>query len=234
MKQQKLLTLVLALAPVTALAHTSSPGALRLGVSETHVGMAGASANMPGLTLGVGGLYRGVGVRAGLSYARGAGASLEVLNVRATASPRAVVSPYMSVGLVDLASLSGATSSQTTYGINPTTGVITPTTTTQTLPPCGVVMGDAFVGLRAMLDLNPRWFLAAHAAVGAGFGGSVTGLPAAAPGGSPFATDMGVAIRYRVTGHAIAALTYSRLAVPVRGVTFKSEGVALTVARTFQ
>jgi hypothetical protein len=189
---------------------------------------------MPGLTLGVGGLYRGVGVRASLSYARGAGASLESLDVRATASPHAAVSPYMSVGLVDLASPSGATSSQTDYTIDPTTGVITPTTMTTNLPPRGVVMGDAFVGLRARLDLNPRWFLAAHAAVGAGFGGSVTGLPAAAPGGSPFATDMRVAIRYRVSPHAVAGLTYTREVIPIRGAAFRSEGVSLTVVRTFQ
>ncbi len=226
--------MTLVLAPVAALAHNNAPGALRLGVSETHVGMgAGASANMPGLTLGVGGLYRGVDIHAGVSYARGAGASLETLGVRAVASPHAAVSPYMSVGLVDLASLSGATTSTTTYAVNPTTGVITPTTTTTALPPRGVVMGYGFVGLRARIALNPRWALAAHVGIGAGFGGSVTGLPVATPGGSPFATDMVVAIRYRVTPHAVAALTYSREVIPVRGATFRDEGVELSVARTF-
>ena len=230
----KLLVLALLAAPVAALAH-NAPGALRLGVSETHVGMgAGASANMPGLALGVGGLYRGVGVRASLSYARGAGASLETLDVRAVVNPTAPLSPYASLGTIDLADLSGATSTATTYAVNPTTGVITPTTTTQALPVRGVLMGYGFVGLRARLDLNPRWQIAAHAGVGAGIGGSTTGLPAATPGGSPFATDMGVAIRYRVTPRAVAALTYSREVIPVRGTTFRSDGVSLTVARTFQ
>ena len=232
MKKNLFAVAVLALAPGVAAAAGGS-GALRLGVSETHVGMAGASANMPGFSLGVGGLYRGVGIHAGVSFARGAGASLEVLNVRATASPHAAVSPYMSVGLVDLASLSGATSSQTDYGINPTTGVITPTTTTQALPPRGVLMGYGFVGLRAKVALNPRWSLAAHAALGAGIGGSVTGLPASAGSHSPFATDLGMGVRYRVTPHAVAAITYSRLAVPVRGATFRSEAVELSMVRIF-
>ncbi len=231
MKQQKLLTLVLALAPVTALAHTSSPGALRLGVSETHVGMAGASANMPGATLAVGGRYRGVWVRAGLSFARGAGASLEVLNVRATANPTAALSPYLAAGLIDLTSLDGATST-TDYQVN-AGGLITPTTTTTNRPLRGAVMGYGFVGLRARVDLNPRWQIAAHAAIGAGFGGSVTGLPATSQGGSPFATDLGMVIRYRVTGHATAALTYTREVIPVRGATFRSEAVELSMVRTF-
>ena len=230
---RNLLLLTLALAPVAALAH-NAPGTLRLGVSETHVGMAGASANMPGLSLGVGGQYHGVGVRASLSYARGAGASLslETLDIRATANPRAALSPYASLGVIDLASLSGATSTATTYQVN-SGGLITPTTTTQALPPRGVVMGVGFVGLRARLNLNPRWSLAAHAAVGAGFGGSVTGLPASAGGRSPFATSFGAGMRYRISRHTTAALIYSREVIPVRGVTFKSEGIALTVARTF-
>ena len=232
MNQKNLLLLTLALAPVAALAHTG--GALRLGVSQMHVGMgAGASANMPGLRLGVGGQYRGVGVRASLSYARGAGASLESLNVRAIASPRAALSPYASLGMIDLASLSGATSTATTYQVN-SGGLITPTTTTTDLPVRGVVMGYGFVGLRARVALNPRWQIAAHAGIGAGIGGSATGLPAAAPGGSPFATSFGAGIRYRVTPHTVAALSYSRTAIPIRGAAFCSEGVSLTVARTFQ
>jgi hypothetical protein len=230
---KRILVLALLAAPVAALAH-NAPGALRLGVSETHVGMgAGASANMPGLQIGVGGMYHGVGIRAGVSYARGAGASLETLGVRATANPRAALSPYASLGVIDLASLSGATSTVRGYQINQFTGAITPTTTTTNLPVRGVLMGYGFVGLRARLNLNPRWQIAAHAGVGAGVGGSTTGLPAAAPGGSPFATDMGVAIRYRVTPHAVAALTYSREVIPVRGASFRSSGIALTVARTF-
>ena len=234
MKQQKLLTLVLVLAPVTALAHNNTAGVLRLGVSETHVGMgAGASANMPGLRLGVGGVWHGMGIRAGVSFARGAGASLETFGVRATASPNAALSPYAALGMIDLASLGGATSSATTYSFNTSTGQITPTTTTTDLPVRGVLMGYGFVGLRARVALNPRWQIAAHAGIGAGVGGSTTGLPAAAGGRSPFATDLGMGIRYRISPHAVAALTYSRLAVPVRGATFHSEGVSLTVAQTF-
>ena len=226
-----LLTLALALAPIPALAHT--PGALRLGVLEAHTSLSGASANMPGATLAVGGRYRGVGVRAGLSFARGAGASLEVLNVRATASPHAVVSPYMSVGLVDLASLSVATSATTDYQVN-AGGLITPTTTTQALPPRGVVMGYGLAGLRARLDLNPRWQIVAHAGIGAGVGGSAAGLPATSQGGgSPFATSFGAGMRYRISPHAVAALTYTRVAIPVRGATFRSSGVSLTMVRTF-
>lgn len=229
---KRILVLALLAAPVAALAH-NAPGILRFGVSQMHVVMGGAAANMPGLRLGVGGQYRGVGIRAGVSYARSGSASLETLDIRATANPRAALSPYTALGMIDLADLSGATSTATTYQVN-SGGLITPTTTTQALPVRGVVMGVGFVGVRARLNLNPRWSLAAHAAVGAGFGGSVTGLPAAAPGGSPFATDMGVAIRYRVTPHAVAALTYSREVIPVRGATFRSEGVSLTVVRTFQ
>ena len=220
----------LALAPAVALAHN---GTLRLGISETHASLAGVSANMPGLSLGVGGVWHGLGIRAGVSYARGAGASLETLGVCATVNPTAVLSPYASLGMIDLADLSGATSTAITYAVNPTTGVITPTTTTQALPPRGVVMGVGLVGLRARVALNPRWALAAHAALGAGIGGSTTGLPASAGIRSPFATDLGMGIRYRISPHAIAALTYSRTTVPVRGATFKSEGVALTMVRIF-
>ncbi|AWP23158.1 hypothetical protein C4901_07310 [Acidiferrobacter sp. SPIII_3] len=231
---KRIAILGLALAPSVALAH-NSPGTLRFGISETHVGMAGAAANMPGLTLGVGGQYHGVGIRAGVSYARSGGASLEALRIRATASPRATLSPYLSAGMIDLASLGGATSSAITYAVNPTTGVITPATTITDLPPRGVVMGYAFAGLRARVALNPRWALAAHAGIGAGIGGSVTGLPASSAGGgrSPFATLFGAGIRYRVTPHTVAALSYSRTAIPVRGATFRCSGVALTMARTF-
>ena len=230
MNQKNLLLLTLALAPVAALAHTG--GTLRLGVSEIHVGMgAGASANMPGLHLGVGGLYRGVGIQTGVSFAHGAGASLEVLNVRATANPTAVLSPYLSAGMIDMASLDGATST-TDYQVN-SGGLITPITTTTNLPPRGVTMGYGFAGLRARLDLNPRWQIAAHAGIGAGIGGSTTDLPASAGGRSPFATDMGAAIRYRVTSHAVAALTYTREVIPVRGTTFRNAGVELSMARTF-
>ena len=232
MKKNLFAVAVLALAPGVAAAAGGS-GALRLGVSETHVGMAGASANMPGFSLGVGGLYRGVGIHAGVSFARGAGASLEVLNVRATASPHAAVSPYMSVGLVDLASLSGATSSQTTYGINPATGVITPTTTTQALPPMSAIMGYGFVGLRARYSLQPRVIPLAHAALGAGFGGSTTGLQPAAAAASPLATSLGVGMRYRVTRRLAAGLTYTRVVVPVRGATYRSGEVAIQVSALF-
>ena len=229
----KIAVLALALAPVAALAHSPS-GALRLGVSETHVGMAGASANMPGLSLGVGGQYHGVAIRSGVSFARGAGASLETLGVRAVANPTAALSPYASLGMIDLASLSGATSTATAYSVNTSTGQITPTTTTTNLPPRGLLMGYGFVGLRAQVALNPRWQIAAHAGVGAGVGGSTTGLPATTGSRSPFATDLGMGIRYRVTPHAIAALTYTRDVIPVRGTAFRSEGVELSVARTFQ
>ncbi len=223
---------ILALAPSVALAH-NSPGTLRLGVSYNHTSLSGAAANMPGLTLGVGGQYHWVGIRAGVSYARGDGASLETFGARAVASPHAAVSPYMSVGLVDLASLSGATSTATTYQVN-SGGLITPITTVTNLPVRGVVMGYGFAGLRARLDLNnPRWQIAAHAGIGTGIGGSTTGLPTAAPGGSPFATSVGASLRYRVTPHAVAALTYTRVAIPVRGVTFRSEGVELSMGRIF-
>ena len=224
-----LLVPLLAALPMAAMAHTN-PGALRLGVFYNHTSLAGAPANMPGLRLGVGGLYRGVDIRAGVSYARGDGASLETFGVRAVASPRAVLSPYLSAGMIDLASLTGATSSQTTYGINPVTGVITPTTTTTDLPARGVVMGDAFVGLRAKVALNPRWSLAAHAALGAGIGGSVTGLPVTTGSRSPFATDLAMGVRYRVTPHTVAALAYTRTAIPVRGASFLSSGVSVQVS----
>ncbi len=222
----------LALAPTVALAH-NAPGTLRLGVSETHAALAGASANMPGLRLGVGGQYRGVGIRAGVSYARGAGASLETFRVRAVANPHAALSPYASLGMIDLASLSGVTSTTTAYSVNTSTGQITPTTTTTDLPVRGVLMGYGFVGLRARVALNPRWALAAHAGIG-GVGGSTTGLPSAAPGGNPFATSFGAGMRYRISRHTTAALTYTREVIPVRGATFHDEGVELSVARTFQ
>ena len=231
MKKRNFLILSLAALPLTALAHN---GTLRLGISETHASLSGASATMPGATLGVGGLYRGVGIRAGVSYAHGAGASLETFWVRATASPRAVLSPYLSAGAIDLASLSGATSTATDYQVS-SGGLISPVTTTIGLPTRGVVMGFGFVGLRAHYILNPRFFLTAHAGIGAGVGGSAAGLSATSQGGgSPFATSLGVGMRYRVTGHATAALSYSRVAIPIRGATFRSSGVSLTVARRFQ
>ena len=227
---------VFALAP--GLAFASPHGArLQVGAFQNHVGFGGAAGNLSGMSLGIKGVSRrlgGVGVRAGVSYSRGAGASLETLDVRAVANPAAALSPYLSAGVVDLSLLSGATSSATTYSINQATGVISPVTTTTALPPTSMVMGVGFVGLRARYALNPRLLLAAHAALGAGFGGSATGLPPAAAGAtSPLATSVGLGMRYAMTRHTSVGLTYTRTSIPNRGATFLSSGVSVQVSALF-
>lgn len=236
LKNVLLLPLLLAALPTTALAHTNPGAGLQVSASQNFVTFGGASGNLSGLSLGVKGVSRrldGAGVRARLSYAVGGGASLEALAVRVVAYPRQGISPYTSVGVLDLSALSGATATTTSYSINPTTGVINPTTTTVPLSPTGVVMGYGFVGLRAHRALNPRLSLTAHAALGTGVGGSTTGLPASSGTGNALATSLGVGMRYRVTKSLDAALTYTRIAIPVRGTTFQSSGIAIQASYLF-
>ena len=226
---------IAALLPAAALAHT--PGArIQVSAFQNHVAFGGAAGNLSGLALGIHGVSHrlgGIGVHARLGYAVGDGASLETLGARIVAYPHRGISPYMSLGAVDLSSLSGATSATTSYQVNTTTGAITPTTTITQLPPVGVVMGDVFAGLRGRYALNPRMSLVAHAALGDGVGGSVTGLAASAPGSSTLATSYGVGMRYRVTKAMDARLVYSRTSIPVRGSTFKSGGVSVGMSYLF-
>ena len=167
------LVLLLAALPMAAVAHTNHSARLQIGVFQNHVTLGGAAGNLAGLSIGVKGMSRhlgGMGVRARLSYAAGNGASLETLAARIVAYPRQGISPYVSLGALDLSTLSGVTSVTTSYSINPMTGIISPTTTTTALPPIGMAMGYGFVGLRAHYRLNPHLVLTAHAALGAGVG----------------------------------------------------------------
>jgi hypothetical protein len=226
---------VLALAP--GIAAAAGGARLQVGLSQNNVAFGGADGNLAGAYLGVSGVSRrlgGVGVRARLSYAvGGGGASLETLAVRAVAYPRQGISPYLGLGVLDLSTLAGATSVATSYAINTTTGVISPVTTTTALPPTSLVMGVGLVGLRARYVVNPRLLLTAHAALGAGFGGSTTGLPPAAGSASQLATSLGVGMRYAMTRRLDAALTYTRTAIPVRGATYRSGEVAIQVSALF-
>ncbi len=218
---------VLAALPAAALAR---PAALQMSLGEQHVAFAGAAANLPGATFSIRGVSRRLGragVRVHVSYARGAGAELDEGGFRFTAYPAHVISPYAAVGVLSLTGLSGATSVSTSYAINPYTGAINPVVTTAALPPVSVATGYAFAGLHARYYLSPRLVLTAHAALGAGFGGSVSGVAASASGGqNPLATSLGIAMRYRVTRRLDASLGYSRVSIPARGSDFKSSGVS--------
>ena len=236
MNRQNLLAAAIAAAllPTVAMAHQGAR--VTVGGIYQHISLAGAGGNLSGVTLGIEGVSRhldGVGVRARLGYATGDGASLETLGVRLVAYPHQGISPYMSAGAVDLSRLPGATSATASYQVNTSTGAITATPTITHLPPVGVVMGDAFVGLRGRYDINPHLVLAAHAALGEGIGGAVTGLAPQASGSSTLATSFGAAMSYRLSGGADLSLGYSYESIPVRGATFKSGGVIVSAARRF-
>ncbi len=232
--QYLLAAAIAATLPTVAMAHQGAR--VTVGGVYQHISLAGAGGNLSGATLGIEGVSRrlsGVGVRARLSYAVGNGAELETLGARIVAYPHRGISPYMSLGAVDLSNLAGATSATTSYQVNTSTGAITPTTTITHLPSVGVVMGDAFVGLRGRYAINHRLALAAHVALGEGVGGSVTGLAPQSSGGSTLATSFGAAMSYRLSGGADLSLGYSQESIPMRGATFKSSGVTAAVSRRF-
>ena len=197
--------LVLASMPCLASAHGAR---VQVGGLQDHVTFGGGTANMSGASLGITGVSHrlgGIGIRARFGYADGFGASLETLGVRVVGSPRRRISPYMSLGVLDLSSL----------------------------PPVGVVMGDVFAGLRGRYVINPRLSLMAHVAMGEGIGGSVTGLAPQANTGSVLATSFGVGARYRVTNRLNAGVSYTRESIPVRGSTFKNDGIEARVSYLF-
>ena len=122
---------------------------------------------------------------------------------------------------------------ETTYSVNPQTGVITPQQTAVAVPPAGVVTGFVFAGLHAAIPVNANLSLVGHAAIGAGLGGSVTGLPPAQGARSEVATSYGVAMRYDLADGPTLSVGYDRESIPVRGATFKSGGVAVSVSYLF-
>ena len=221
--------LVLASMPCLASAHGAR---VQVGGLQDHVTFGGGTANMSGASLGITGVSHrlgGIGIRARFGYADGFGASLETLGVRVVGSPRRRISPYVSLGVLDLSSL--AVPPMVSYVFNTTT--FTQSTVTTNPPPVGVVMGDVFAGLRGRYVVNPRLSLMAHAAIGEGIGGSVTGLASQANTGSVLATSFGVAVRYRVTNRLNAGVSYTRESIPVRGSTFKNDGIEARVSYLF-
>ena len=130
--------------PCIASAHGAR---VQVGGLQDHVTLGGGTANLSGAFLGISGVSHrlgGIGIRARLGYADGFGASLETLGVRVVGSPRRRISPYVSLGVLDLSSL--AVPPMVSYVFNTTT--FTQSTVTTNPPPVGVVMGDVFAGLR--------------------------------------------------------------------------------------
>ena len=228
-KSQLIAVLALAAMPCIASANGAR---VQVGGLQDHVSFGGGTANLSGAFLGISGVSRrlgGIGIRARLGYADGFGASLETLGVRVVGSPRRRISPYVSLGVLDLSSL--AVPPMVSYVFNTTT--FTQSTVTTNPPPVGVVMGDVFAGLRGRYVINPRLSLMVHAAMGEGIGGSVTGLAPQSGTGSVLATSFGVAMRYRVTNRLSAGVSYTQESIPARGSTFKNDGIEARVSYLF-
>ncbi|MDA8205133.1 MAG: hypothetical protein M0Z36_03620 [Thermaerobacter sp.] len=211
-KSQLIAVLALAAMPCIASANGAR---VQVGGLQDHVSFGGGTANLSGAFLGISGVSRrlgGIGIRARLGYADGFGASLETLGVRVVGSPHQRISPYASLGVLDLSSLA----------VPPTTSYV-----------FNLVMGDVFAGLRGRYVVNPRLSLMAHAAMGEGVGGSVTGLAPQSGTGSVLATSFGVAMRYRVTNRLSAGVSYTQESIPARGSTFKNDGIEARVSYLF-
>jgi hypothetical protein len=220
-----------ALLPTVAMAHNQG-ARVSVGGTYQHLAIGQAAGNLPAITFGISQDAGGIGIRARLSLARGAGAELDSGSVRLLAYPRNRVSPYLSVGGLSLSNLAG-TATETTYAVNPTTGVIAPQQVPVAVPPASVVTGFAFAGLHASVPVNSRLSLRAHAAIGAGLGGAATGLPPAAGARSDLARSVGVAMRYRLAGGPILSIGYDQESLPMRGAVFKTGGIEASVGRRF-
>ena len=216
--------------PTVAMAHQGAR--VTVGGSYQHVSIGQSAGNMPGVEFGISQRAGGIGIRARLAVARANGAELDSGSVRLLAYPHHRVSPYLTLGGLSLSGLSGV-ASETTYAINPTTGAITPQQVPVTVPPASVVTGFAFLGLHAAIPVNANLSLVGHAAIGAGLGGSATGLPPAAGARSEIAHEVGVAMRYRLPHGPSLSIGYSEESLPVRGSVLKVGGIEASVGRRF-
>ena len=234
MNRQYLLAAAIAAAllPTVAVAHNHG-ARVSVGGSYQHVAIGQSAGNMPGITFGISQQAAGIGIRARLSLARGAGAELDTGSVQILAYPHHRVSPYLTVGGLALSNLSG-TASETVYSVNTTTGAISGSQVPVAVPPASVAMGFVFAGLHASVPVNSRLSLDGHVALGAGIGGSATGLPPAAGARNEIAHEVGVALRYRLAHRGpVLSIGYDQESIPVRGATFKSGGVIASVGRRF-
>ncbi len=221
-----------ALLPTVAMAHNHG-ARVSVGGSYQHVAIGVASGNLPGVDFGISQRAGGIGIRARLSLARGAGAELDSGSLRFLAYPGRRVSPYLSVGGLSLSNLAG-TATETTYAVNPMTGVITPQQVAVAVPPVGVVTGFAFLGLHSSIPVNSALTLTGHVAIGAGLGGSATGLPPAGGAHSDLARAYGVAMRYRLPDGPVLSVGYSQESLPMRGSVLKVGGIEASVGRRFR
>ena len=216
--------------PTVAMDHQGAR--VTVGGVYQHLAIGQAAGNLPGITFGISQRAEGIGIRARLAVARANGAELDSGSVRFLAYPGRRVSPYLTVGGLSLSGLGGVAVT-TDYAVNPTSGVITPVAVTAPVAPVGVTMGFVFAGLHAAIPVNSALSLVGHVAIGAGLGGSETGLPPAMGARSEIARSYGVAMRYRLAGGPVLSVAYDRESIPVRGATFKSGGVAVSVSYLF-
>ena len=230
-RQHLLAAAIAATLPTVAMAHNMG-ARVSLGGDFQHIAVGQSAGNMPGIEFGISQQAAGLGIRARLSLARGAGAELDSGSVRLLAYPRNRVSPYLTVGGLSLSGLDGVAVT-TDYSVNPTSGAITPVAVTAPVAPVGITMGFAFLGLHAAIPVNANLSLVGHAAIGAGLGGSATGLPAVAGAHGEIARSVGVAMRYRLAAGPVLSIGYSAQSIPVRGATFQSSGVVASVGRRF-
>jgi hypothetical protein len=233
MNKQNLLAAAVAAAllPTVAMAHNQG-ARVSVGGAYQHVAIGAAAGNLPGITFGISQRAGGIGIRARLAVARAGGAELDSGSVRLVAYPGRRISPFLSVGALSLSNLAGA-ASETTYAVNPQTGVITPQQVPVAVPQAGVVTGFVFAGLHAAIPVNSRLSLDGHAAIGAGLGGSATGLPPAMGARSEIARSYGVAMRYRLAGGPVLSIGYSAQSIPMRGSALKVGGFEASVSGRF-
>ena len=219
------------LLPTVAMAHNQG-ARVSVGGAYQHVAIGQAAGNLPGIIFGISQGAGGIGIRARLALARANGAELDSGSVRFLAYPHHRVSPYLTLGGLALSSLAGV-GSETVYSVNTTTGAITGAQVPVAVPQAGVVTGFVFAGLHAAIPVNSRLSLDGHAAIGAGLGGSATGLPPAMGARSEIARSYGVAMRYRLAGGPVLSIGYSAQSIPMRGSALKVGGVEASVSGRF-
>ena len=221
-----------ALLPTVAMAHNQG-ARVSVGGTYQHLAIGQAAGNLPAITFGISQDAGGIGIRARISLPRGAGAELDSGSVRLLAYPRNRVSPYLTVGGLSLSGLDGVAVT-TDYSVNPTSGAITPVAVTAPVAPVGVTMGFVFAGLHAAIPVNSALSLVGHVAIGAGLGGSATGLPPAGGAHSDLARAYGVAMRYRLPDGPVLSVGYSQESLPMRGSVLKVGGIEASVGRRFR
>ena len=222
---------VAATLPTVAMAHNQG-ARVSVGGAYQHVSAGQAADNLPGVEFGISQRAGGIGIRARLAVARANGAELDSGSVRFLAYPHHRVSPFLSVGGLSLSGLGGVAVT-TDYAVNPVTGAITPVAVTAPVAPVGVTTGFVFLGLHASTPVNSALTLVGHVAIGAGLGGSATGLPPAMGAHSEIAREVGVAMRYRLAHGPVLSVGYSQESLPVRGSVLKVGGLEASVSRRF-